>query len=422
MVNSKSVSSRRGGQSGYSLLMRRALPGIPLACAALFWGACGAFDSANEAPADAGADTPPTPTDGPTGPPDGGDAGEGGEDGGTTVAAHAAPCPRPVGPQCNPESCTRRVLYQPAQPGIEFPYTITTDEAFVYWTTVSAETNGDVPYDGLGVAKIMRVDRGGVLMGSKATVIAEGQRRAHNLAAAGDYLYWVAMNVTGKAQLRRVRRDCAMACPIEPLVELGSSPVWELVEIDDKTLLAADDAADVYVVSVGVTPALVAATVKTSSYATVTASNTAGFAMGAFAPETKIVPLSTLTPVPHGFIPDAGEGSNLTAGMSPITTDCNDIFGWRNQKEVWKLGVAGGVATKFKTISTGDVFSLAADRSWLYVGSANAGGVLAVSIDGLVEQTIQGGNIHRIAVDGAGVYWGDHDAMTGGAIWMMLKK
>lgn len=89
---------------------------------------------------------------------------------------------------------------------------------------------------------------------------------------------------------------------------------------------------------------------------------------------------------------------------------------------MWKIGGDGGTAQVFApNIGVDGVFALAADQAHVYVAAPDGPGLIAVSIPGAQPMTIKPGNVHRIAVDDVGVYYGDHDQQQGGALWMMMK-
>jgi hypothetical protein len=384
-----------------------------LSSIASFLWACDSFDSTDDPPLDDGgtgvdafggldADT-------------GASVDDGGLDATTGMGTHAARCPRPPGPTMAPSVAPRIRLYAPADAGTEYPFGITTDSKFVYWTTMSFEMTGDAPYDGAGTAKIMRVDRSGA--NAKATVIATSQRRALSIAIAGDHVYWAALDGT-KPVLRRARRDCAANCTVEPVIALGSGGVLDLVEIDGTHLLASDLDQNVHVVDLSV-PTVVD-TQFMSDYPAVTSTSTRGFAASAFASGMyQVTATAPAAFTPFATVPDSGDP--LFPGMSPITTDCNTVYGWRGSAKIWKIGADGGVATAFASPPINAVFGLDADQKYLYTAAPDGPGAIAIPIAGGSAETISPGNVFRIAVDDVGVYWGDHDRNSGGAIWMMVK-
>lgn len=378
--------------------------------------ACGSFGDSDDVPsADGGA-----PIDGAAGDAATNDAGgpvDGGDGGGPVIGTLLAPCPRPPGPTVAPSVAEKRQLYVAPDGGIEQPFGLATDSTWVYWTTLSEELPGDTAYNGRGAGKIMRVDRSGANSGAKASVIASGQRDTVALAMVGDYLYWVAME-SSKAVLRRTRRDCSSSCPVNPVVELGSTVARELAAIGDKALLAIDGNT-AWIIDLGAKPPGVKLTTALADYPALTVTNTAGFLSAGLSKDMKTVPLATLAPGPFASI-ESPDGSALQ-GMSPLTNDCQDLYGWRGANQIWKIAIAGGPATHFKTVTPPSVFGFVTDQGFLYMAAPNGPGVVAVSLATGNEETVKSANVHRIAVDDEGVYWGDHDQKSGGGIWMMVK-
>ena len=305
---------------------------------------------------------------------------------------------------------------------MEFPFGIATDSDYVYWVTSSFDEAGDLPYDGMGTAKIMRVDRKGAVAGGRSTVIAAGQRRAVAITMAGDYVYWAAMAGV-QAKLRRVRRDCPENCLVEDLtaVALGGAPIIELATINDQTIVLADGDGKITVVKTSPTLTLANGSTQTSDYPALAATSEECFVAGALIPAVTRIPGGTMsTALKFGSTPDAGPSLNV--GLSPMTTDCKDIYGWRGGDSIWKLGGDGGTATEFKTnVGIGDTFDMAADQGYLYLAVPDGPGLFAVSISGGQPQQVIAGNVHRLAVDGQGIYYGDHDKTTGGAVRMIVR-
>jgi hypothetical protein len=383
--------------------------------------ACGSFDSADDSPLDAGSggDAPadgPRPSDGggETSTLDGGDASTG-------IGTLAAPCPRPAAPKCVPSQCARRLLYVPATTGTEFPFGIATDSRYVYWVAMSNVEAGDVAYDGKGTSKIMRVDRSGAL-NATATVVATDQRRTMAIAMAGDYVYWPVLTNGTQAFLRRTKRDCATKCQVQELTTapIGSVPILALVAIDDSTLVAAAEDGAISVVTVNALGGIVSGSGSTAEYPALAVTTGNAIAAAAFTSSVQRIPAQTSTAAPFGTVPDASD-SNLFAGLSPITTDCDAIYGWRGAGQFWKIPAAGGTAMPFADSGLPGTFSMVADQGFIYNGVPNGPGVVALSLATGAEQNVITGNVHRVAVDDVGMYWGDHAQSTGGSLWMMVK-
>lgn len=364
--------------------------------------------------------------------PDGGRPPDGGSDPDVVASSDAAPdpdarpalfgvhsprCPRPKPPPCNPQICPKRRLYEPPNAAVELPFGIATDSQFVYWTTIGRGDAGDSAYNGRGDARIMRV----ACDGSPATVIATGQRNATAIAIAGDWVFWGATTGTKSSEIRRARRDCAASCVVEPVFTTAAEYVFGLVEVDEHTLLATSHDGRVVMIAIDdAGNATDTTSTFTSDFPAITATSTEGFATGGLTPVIQRIPVATRAPVPFATLPDAS-AQGEPAGLSPITTDCSDVFGFRGGSRIWRVAIDGGAASQLALLPTSDAYDVTTDQSWLYVAAPNGTGVFAVELASKSPVTIQSGNVFRIAVDDAGVYWGDHDPNSGGALWMMEK-
>lgn len=329
-------------------------------------------------------------------------------------------CPRPPGPKSALAACEQRPLYVPANTAPkEFPFAIATDSAFVYWVAMRAESPGDVPYDGVGTSRVMRVDRRGAAAASVATIVADGQRDATSLVTAGDWIYWGASN-GGAAELRRAPRDCASNCAVTPLATFVGPRIGRLAAIDAQTLVVQQsDGRTSFVKVVGSSVvANVAAT--TSDNAGLTTTTTAGFVTGFSSPAITQISATTGGSSQLTSLPEAGAGQN--PGLSTLTTDCSRLYGWRSGERMWTVAIDGGATTDFAVPGWGAVFDLATDQTWLYAALPNGGGVFAIARNGKTSAIlIRAGNVHRLAVDDVGLYWGDHDNSASGTLWMMVK-
>lgn len=390
-----------------------------LACAVVW--ACSSFDDAEEKTPDADsgiandgvAPDVANASDGSAN--DGGASNDGGDasiDGATTTGTVFPACPRPPAPKCLLANCPRRKLYSPTTTGTEWPFAIATDTSYVYWTTLSAGDAGDAPYDGRGNAKIMRIGRSG---NDVATVLAQNQRNTIGLAAVGDFLYWGAMNAANTAELRRVRRDCTSSCNVETVATLGGALISHLFGANATTIATLGDDGIARVVDVG--SGVVTNSFAIGGYPAGTQSQ-ADVIFGAGLAST-IYAVSTGAITALASYPDAGADSGLLVGAAPIATDCANVYAHRGNGKIWNVPVAGGTAAPFTSVTPTGIFDFATDSSWLYAAAPDGPGLYAIALDGGGAMQLAGGNVHRVTVDALGIYWGDHDKTTGGAIYMI---
>jgi hypothetical protein len=327
-------------------------------------------------------------------------------------------CPRPKGPACALSACEQKALYLPATAGAEFPFGIATDSDFVYWLSMrGGGAPDDLPYDGRGESRLMRVDRRGAAVGSTATIVVDGQRDATALVIAGDSLYWGVWTGT-VAELRRVRRDCAADCVAVPVTTLGSARLSALAAIDSETLAAQLLDGTTFLVRLVGVGSTTSAPATSSAFPALTVTSSEAIISGALTPVLSRISVANGAVVPIATLPDAA-GQN--AGVAPTTTDCATVYGWRGGRRMWTIALDGGATTDFATPSSVNIFDLTTDGTWLYAGLPDGPGVVAFTADGGSPTTIRPGSAFRIAVDDVGLYWGDHDKLTAGALWMMVK-
>lgn len=374
--------------------LARVVPGL-LALAAATGGACGSFGSA----ADPGSD--------------GGSLLDGGSG---DAGAPGVACPPPAGPSCAPGKCSVRTLYVPA--AVAYPFAIATDSAYVYWLEQSKVAPTDDPYNGQGMARVLRTTRAGSSTAS-AEVLAKDQRWAKGFALVPPHVYWATFDGT-KAGLWRVEARCKAPCMpesvtqfntrLERLVGAGSSSLFGLTENGTVVRFAIDSSG-----AVGNASSLF----RTGDLPGIAVTGTHVYASSLKVPHVDRASLDGVE-VSSSWAALALTGGN-DVGLTHLATDCTSLFGAHGPGGLLeRVALDTRVVSPMAKLNT-DLYDVVADAKYVYVANANGGGILAVDTTTNAVSPVADGSAFRIAVDSAGVYWGDHTNGSGGALRMLVK-
>jgi hypothetical protein len=371
-------------------------------------------DATTEAstPGDDGAPSPETGTDG--APRDGGPFG-----------ALSPVCPAPSGGTMMPDKWKPRALFVPAAGALRrYPFSIATDATHVTWVaqvgTVDDGGPDTDPYNGIGLGDVLRVAK----TGGPATTLARGQRFARALALDGDHAYWATFETDGLPRLVRQRRDadCALGCPPEPVTTFPAGPpIVRLLRAVPGVLFALAENGDLFRYELGtigpervLTSAPFPALALTDQEAYLAAEKSASVRHTSVGKKLTTNPLFDIAAVDGGPL-----------GVGPIATDCASL--WMVQQvsppRLLRCPIATpGMVTSLSAPLTIAPFDLAADSRFVYSAAPNAGGVFAIDKLSGVGVLLQGANVFQIAVDGDGVYFGEHDRKGTGKITMFVKQ
>lgn len=264
--------------------------------------------------------------------------------------------------------------------------------------------------------------------------IAAAQPAGRALALDGEYVYWTINDPTRPTRglgpagvLRRARRDCSAApCTVEDLATIAGN-VASLVRASAGRLVGLTDDGQVFVVDATLSPVGFTTTpMHLDTYPAIAVTNETAYGSSALvSPFVKRLDLGTGTVQPmFATVPDGGAGSN--PGISPSTTDCDAVWGLRQQTtqhDLYRIALDGGAIQGRALPADFGPFAMAADARFVYFGVPNAGGLYAVdkAVPGALAVPVAPGNVWRIAVDDDGVYWGEHGS-TPGAIYMVVKQ
>jgi hypothetical protein len=320
-------------------------------------------------------------------------------------------------PGCDPAACEKRTLYASAG---GYPFSIVSDATNVFW--VEQRAPGD-PYNGAGLARILRTTRAGSADDSKAEILAIDQPRATALALAPPYLYWTtyeAADAESYGHIKRVGTSCAAPCVPEDVTggnPLKGNPFRQIVPDGDALLLV--EASGVVFRWV---PGLGAAEIGTlGPFGSLVATNDG--TLGAGPQKSSVVRIAPGgASLAEAFtIPPLDGGA---AGLAWLATDCTTLFGVREPTATLYRGNLGEtVVVPMTPVGSGVAaiafFDLAADAKWVYGAGANAGGLIVLEPASGLGLNVAPGNVFAIAVDDQGVYWGEHGGA--GTLRMMVK-
>lgn len=385
--------------------------------------ACGSFgsDAEPELPAtavDAGGDggVPPTPSDDGSAPVDAG-VGPSGFD-----LTYRPACPRPAVPpgSCvGVGNCTRTEIFHPAV--AEHPWGIAVDARHVFWLAFPAGTDG---YNGNGAAVLRRLDRA-----TKEVVeIARDQIDAKTLYANGPYLYWAATAGT-QTELRVMRKDvapCSAAgCPgsMKNVPFDGIAPVAQMAMPAEGALFVMQENGAVK--RFGPMSVSLDTVAVMSGPGALVAGVGEVFATGAKQTAVVRILASGASARTFGSLEPRGSGAPFV-GATFLATDCTTVFAFASDRTVDRLPIAadGGTFGSFVALPPIDVFAVASDAKFLYVGAANGGGLHA--IDTAAQPTrvkVADGNVWRLDVADDVIAYGEHgtDGSANGAIFLIEK-
>jgi hypothetical protein len=384
---------------------------------------CATFGGEDPLP-DGGVDEASTSDAGPDD--SGRDASDGSAPDGSGLPALAAPCPPASGGAGLPGQWQQRVLYTPSVR--MYPFDMATDATHVTWLA-HVGTNYGGPdteaYNGSGMAVLLRAPKDG---NGPAVTLARDQPSARALVLDGDYAYFTT-DSSGSKRLVRQRRDadCSVDCA-EPTPVMTFPPgvkIDKLVRPEPGLLFAIGEAGQVFRVKLGdVSPTRVS---TSGTYPSLTATTTDVYASAGLSPDVVKVPVSGGAPVePYLSFPPADGGP---PGVVPIATDCTALWMVREfaQPQIYRhdLASAGSLTPVGGTLDV-NAFDLAVDTRFLYVASPNAGGIALVEKSSGNRIGIYNGNVHRVAVDDDGVYFGEHGPQATtpkpGTMIMLVKK
>lgn len=332
-----------------------------------------------------------------------------------TVDGPRGVCPAARYPSAAPAlERPQRPLYVPtASAGEVYPFAITTDDDWVYWLEQRASADASNPYDGNGVARVLRVSRTGTAATDAAAFeLASSQRYAMGLALDGDFLYWA---TTTPNMLRRVRRDCKTApCMVEAVAMLPER-IFRLASTrEGRGVLFAVGENTAFRIQVGgPTGASVVALGAPGPFGALTLTSAHVYWTGGTTPAIGRADLGALDVVPE-FLRLDGDG-----GLGVLTTDCTRLWGIR-ATDLVRVELDGAAAAATSVLSPFDVVT---DERYAYVGAANGQGLHVYDKQTGQAALLAAGSTWRLATDDVGTYWGEHSRQSpnAGTLTMLVK-
>ena len=379
--------------------------------------ACGAFSGTAD-------DTPPLPSLD-AGPESSGfvDGNEGsdatmGDASGMDAAVATAPlCPAPAPPTCTLATCAQRPLYVADAPS--FPFDIATDSAYVYWLE-QRDADPSAAYNGNGKARVLRVDRAGSTSSVRAEVLATAQPSATAITLVPPHAYWATWNgPTATSTLHRVVASCAAGACQEQTVGTVKERVWKLVGLGTSALLAAttDGRIVKFAIEAGGSVGLGVPVMTSAKFPGLAVTDTHIYASGLLTKRLSRAELGNLQVVP-AWLTFGFDGGDL--GLTSLATNCTDLFGFHQSGELESVHLADAGLSHLLSLNRA-VYGVAMDAKYLYAASLNGGGVVAIDPKTKGIGELATGSFWSVAVDDAGVYWGDHPNEGGRTITMLVK-
>lgn len=328
-------------------------------------------------------------------------------------------CPPPKGPTSAPETRQKRILYTPPKP--TFPFGIVADTTHVTWIEQSAVPDAGSPYDGFAAAKVLRVPK----TGGGAKVLAVDQRSAIAVAVDGAFAYWTTW-AGGVATLLRapLGGSCEdSACP-PPEVVTTFPPnvrVSSFFRYASETFVASGDDGQVFFVEGKKMPVRIMGTGYYPGLALTSTHLYASTETGKTILDRATVSANPTIDPPYLTIPPEDAGN---IGVGHLATDCSSlwmtryIFGAGAKIYVHDFATPGSFEPITQTMVT--IYDLAVDAKYAYAATPN-GGVYVVDRINKTPRSLYSGNVFRLAVDGEGVYFGEHAGAQSGTLYMLIK-
>lgn len=320
-------------------------------------------------------------------------------------------------PTCEIATCVRIPIYAPPSGVVEYPFRVMTDATYAYWL---AQPSGSAGYNGADDARLMRAKKDG--SSTAGEVLVTGQARAKALAVTGGYVYWAA-RTSGDAsasaynELRRAPATCTPPCSYETIATLIVDDVSQILPITSTSLLTVHEGGEV-------------ARIDLQTRARVPLGSVGPYASAAASRAVIVVGGGTSADV-HEILrqPNATYASTLTlpptdggnVGPSALAASCDTVFAVRSEGRGFTAALDASTFTAGKTVPQISYFGAMADERYFYLAAANAGGVYAYEAATGAFVQVVAGNVFDVSTDDDGVYWGDHDAPTGGKIWRLRK-
>ncbi|MCW5831806.1 MAG: hypothetical protein KIS78_05065 [Labilithrix sp.] len=346
------------------------------------------------------------------------------------TAPSSAPCSRaPSCPFSAPSSadpaCRRTRLYEPAQ--VEFPHGIATSSGYVFWSSQIAADSEDVPYDGRGAARILRVSKAGG-PDQDAFVVAHDQRNVRVVTATRSHVYWAAETEPARFHVIEAAVDCEVSpCEARVVHRVQQGHVPErLVALDEGTLLLMADNMVQLVPVAASTPTGAPLRPLPDAFLFPNVARTQEDVFVASVADAELLRLdrAAVSPslVPFASLPTGDAGH--PPGPAAIAGTCDRLWAVDERSELFEL--SEDRATLITTaLPPGSWFDAVGDARYVYFGRANGGGVLAYDTQERAVSELFSGSAWHIAVDDDGIYIGDHGdgpkSTYAGAIHVIAK-
>jgi hypothetical protein len=253
----------------------------------------------------------------------------------------------------------------------------------------------------------------------QATVLADNQSRATTLIKDGADLYWIVSTATDAGSTSTLRK-LAGASGTPQDIATFSGIARRLVRASPGVFFAADHLGSVRRLT---KDGMVAEIEKTSTTPSLAASKDFVFAGGGQLERVDKLPAAGGPGSSFFGIPDGSPDAALP-GVHVLGADCDRLFGIRDDEGAffWSPAASAGYTEATATFNDGQ--DIASDEGFVYVAQRRSGGgVFRGGRDGKGFGSLYTGDVWRLAVDGDGIYWGEHaKGSLAGNVFMQTKK
>jgi hypothetical protein len=346
-------------------------------------------------------------TDGGTGSDGSGNGSDGATNEGGGTASYEPACPRPTAPStaCSADAfaCSRRPLYKPSLRS--HPHGVRITEKEVFWLSQPFGTAG---YNGDAEATLWRLDRST----GEAVAIARALPRARLLVVHGAYVVWADQrsSSTGLWRLARNAPPCdASTCASPEPVMSGFGPPAMLESLSETVLLLLDESGTVHRIKLDDVPATERTVFDTTDLATLTIGDREAYVASALTPRVQRLSATGADAGELGHLANADGGTPF--GPRWIATSCKAVFGFDKTGAVSSIPTSarGEAFVRRATTTPFDVYAIAADERFVYLGGANGGGLRRFDdTRGIVETLVPGASAWGMAVADRVLVYGEH--------------
>lgn len=329
-------------------------------------------------------------------------------------------------PTCPPSSTQSKLsntipkVIVRAAAGFDYPFGIVTDTTSIYWVSQYVPANGtpqqrDDAYNGNTKARIHRALKSdGNADTNNSVLVANEKEKTVAITLDGDFIYWASKKDAANAVIRRTPRSCLAPCMPEDWLTVPTGPnVTLLRRARDGLIFAMAEDGKVFRIDTK-TKDVKAVNQTTDANPSMAVTTDSAFISWLNQPSTFEITSGSANP--HGTFVG---GSSPELGGGELATDCDRVYAWRKfDKNVWSTSAKqGGAFVKLADVGQVGAYDMLVDHDYIYVASPDGYGIKIVDLaTRKVFPSTYPGSYFRIAVDDSGLYGGEHNHDTPGAI------